>query len=236
MIEQLLGLIGITREIRGKVIDALLAAQEKEHSTAKAVQEYLKKDVERLDNAWPKRLNSKYLGDLRRHIYFGQLQDYKDMLKFDIPGVESELDKYFKRKGKEGSESSFKGLLHPVIISSSYEQFERGLLRDAVLNGVVAVFDFIRARTGSRKDGSDLVGEVFSIANPKLIFSEIKTESGQSDQKGFLQIFQGTFSGIRNPKAHTLVHDLDNLKASQYLVFLSLLARRVEEARIPGTN
>jgi len=79
-------------------------------------------------------------------------------------------------------------------------------------------------------DGTDLIGKVFSLQNPKLILSEIKTDSGQNDQKGFIQIFQGAFQGIRNRKAHSLTHSLTATKAAQYLVFASLLARRVEES------
>jgi uncharacterized protein (TIGR02391 family) len=69
-----------------------------------------------------------------------------------------------------------------------------------------------------------------SIGNPLLVLSELESESGQNDQKGFMQIFKVTYQGIRNPKAHTLNHDLDEMKAAQYLVFASMLARRVEEA------
>ena len=71
---------------------------------------------------------------------------------------------------------------------------------------------------------------------------EVESESGQNDQKGFLKIFLGAFQGIRNPKAHSLDHDLTEQKAAQYLVFASLLARRVEEAerieepKLPSAN
>ena len=63
-------------------------------------------------------------------------------------------------------------------------------------------------------------------------FSAPKDESGQNDQKGFMQIYKGAYQGIRNPKAHSLTHDLTEVKAAQYLVFASLLARRIEEAGV----
>jgi hypothetical protein len=47
-----------------------------------------------------------------------------------------------------------------------------------------------------------------------------------------MMILQGAFRGIRTPKAHSLHHDLNNLRAAQYLVMASLLAHRVEEAEI----
>ena len=46
-----------------------------------------------------------------------------------------------------------------------------------------------------------------------------------------MQIYKGAFQGIRNPKAHSLEHDLTDEKAAQYLVVASLLAQRIEEAK-----
>jgi uncharacterized protein (TIGR02391 family) len=82
-------------------------------------------------------------------------------------------------------------------------------------------------------DGAKLAGQVFSVKEPRLILSELDTESGRNDQAGFLQIYQGAYIGIRNPKAHSLQHDLTEEKAAQYLIFASLLARRVAEAHEP---
>ena len=124
-------------------------------------------------------------------------------------------------------------LMHPLVISTSFDLYERGNLREAVLNAVTAVFDLIRQRTGSCRDGHELVGQVFSLTRPLLVLSELETESGKNDQKGFMQLCSGTYQGIRNPKAHTLLHDLTALKAAQYLVLASLLARRVDEATAP---
>ncbi|WP_417347434.1 TIGR02391 family protein [Ferrimonas sp.] len=124
----------------------------------------------------------------------------------------------------------FENLLHPVIVGSSLELYANGHLRESVLNAIIAVFDLIRERTGVEDDGDRLIGQVMSINNPLLVLSELESESGQNDQKGFMQIFKGAYQGIRNPKAHTLNHDLNEMKAAQYLVFASMLARRVDEA------
>lgn len=123
-------------------------------------------------------------------------------------------------------------LIHPIIREAAYQQFLNGHLRSAVLDSLIAVFDLIRERTGVYLDGSDLVGKVFSLSDPKLILSELDTESGKSDQKGFIQILQGAYQGIRNPKAHSLQSDLTIETAAQYLVFASLLARRIESATL----
>ena len=66
---------------------------------------------------------------------------------------------------------------------------------------------------------------------PRLILSVIDTNSGRNDQSGFADIFRGFYRGVRNPKAHSLVHDLDAHKAGQHLVLASILMRRDVEAR-----
>lgn len=126
---------------------------------------------------------------------------------------------------------SLADLLHPVIQKSSLQQFLDGHLREAVLNSVIAVFALIRDRTGLEDDGDSLIGKAFSLEKPFLILRDLATESGKNDQKGFIQIFKGAYQGIRNPNAHSLEHDLTEHKAAQYLVFASLLARRVDEAK-----
>lgn len=130
------------------------------------------------------------------------------------------------------SDSSFSHLLHPEIIKHALPKYQVGHLRNAVLDSVIAVFDLIRQRTGLSEDGDELIGKAFSLTKPYLILSDIDSDSGKNDQKGFIQIFKGVYQGVRNPKAHSLSSDLTNIEAAQYLVLASLLARRVEEAQL----
>jgi uncharacterized protein (TIGR02391 family) len=126
----------------------------------------------------------------------------------------------------------FRFLLYPIITEHALPQYGNGHLRDAVLNSIIAIFDLIRQKTGLKEDGDRLIGKAFSLDEPYLILSDIDTESGQNDQKGFMQILKGSFQGVRNPKAHSLTHDLTAVNAAQYLVFASLLARRIDEAKV----
>lgn len=126
----------------------------------------------------------------------------------------------------------FEDILHPLILEHSYPKFADGHLRNAVLDAFIAVFDLIRNRTGLDLDGADLVERAFSLSDPRLILSELDTESGKNDQKGFIQIFKGAYLGIRNPKAHSLESDLNIIATAQYLTFASLLARRVESSKL----
>lgn len=130
-----------------------------------------------------------------------------------------------------GKAFEFENLLHPAIAEHAMPKYKDGHLRNAVLDSIIAVFDLIRQRTGLSEDGDELIGKTFSLTKPYLILSEIESESGKNDQKGFMQIFKGVYQGVRNPKAHSLSSDLTQIEAAQYLVLSSLLARRVEEAR-----
>lgn len=124
----------------------------------------------------------------------------------------------------------FEDLLHPSIASQGLRLFQQGHFRDAVFNSIVAVFDLIRERTGLHSDGAALATEALAVASPHLIVADLSTETGKSEQVGLMMLLQGAYSAVRNPKAHTLRHDTSRETAAQYLVFASLLARRISEA------
>jgi uncharacterized protein (TIGR02391 family) len=231
MLEWFLEVSLLLSKIRLKVQDALEALCANETGTTSVLQQYLRTEYQELCNIWKQRLTMSELGYLGRHIGFGKAHDYQDILRHDIPKIEEKAENHLRESLNQQGPIGFEELLHPIILEKAYQQYCSGHLRDAVLNSITAVFDFIRQRTGLTLDGNRLIGEVLSSDHPRLILSELKTESGHNDQIGFMQIFQGVYKGIRNPKAHTLKHDLNEHKAAQYLIFASLLARRIEEAK-----
>lgn len=233
MIEWYLEVNRVLREIRKKSFDAAAAHKADDAGSAKVINGYLKTDYANLRRLWEEHYDSNELGYLGRHIGFGDPHDYEDILNRDLPQIENKAEQHLLESKERPNHIGFENLLHPVIFEHAYQQYRAGHLRDAVLNAFTAVFDLIRARTGLDMDGAKLVGQVFSVQEPRLILGEIGTESGRNDQAGFLQIYQGAYIGIRNPKAHSLHHDLTEEKAAQYLIFASLLARRAAEAHEP---
>jgi uncharacterized protein (TIGR02391 family) len=123
------------------------------------------------------------------------------------------------------------------LLDAALKQFRNGLWRDAQLNAVMAVLELIRRRTGQHIDGDALITRTFSPNQPLLTVGDLSTQNGHDEQVGFMMVLQGVNRGTRNPRAHSLAHDLNDLKTAQYLVFASLLARRVAEATAvaPGT-
>ncbi len=218
----------LTREIRKKALDA---QKTKSKVTVATLKGYLDTDHDALTEIWPASAPCPNLSDLGRHIHFSQPVDFRDMLHFDLPAIEAAAEKHFLASRPAVPDCGFEALLHPVIRKSSLAQFQSGQLRDAVLNSIVGLCDHVRNVTGLKQDGAKLVNQVFGGDKPDLVFSEMETESGRNDQGGFHKIFLGACEGIRNPKAHSLDHDLNPTKAAQYLVFASLLARRVDECK-----
>lgn len=169
---------------------------------------------------------------LLRHESFGHVIEEMRSWKSKTTTAQNSFVPFANASPIFGSELAFEHLLHPAIYNHALPQYKDGHYRNAVLDSIIAVFDLIRMKTGLGEDGDELVGKVFSLSDPYLVLSEIDTESGKNDQKGFMQIFKGVYQGIRNTKAHSLTHDLTHIKAAQYLVLASLLARRIEEARL----
>jgi uncharacterized protein (TIGR02391 family) len=222
----------LIREIEKKSRDALSLYRNGGKEASAAVNAYLKSDLDRLSELWAQQFDSGLPSNLARHIRFGTDGDYCDIVNFDLLEIEKRAEERLLEHAKVVGQHGFENLLHPAIQRSSYRLFCDGHLREAVLNSVVAVFDYLREVTGIAADGDALIGQAFSMSDPYVVLSELGSESGKNDQKGFMQIFKGAYQGIRNPKAHSLTHDLTPLKAAQYLVFASLLARRLDEARI----
>ncbi len=226
----------LLRVIHKKALDAQAAWQKDDKGAAEAIKGYLREDYARLQSLWNEQVEGDVPTYLGRHIAWGMANDYHDILNGDLPELEETLDSYLAESAEEKGEEGFEHLLHPTVVQSSVDHFKSGHYREAVLNSITAIFDLIRSRTGLDLDGSALVNRAFSLTDPYLVLSELDTDSGQNDQKGFIQLFSGSYQGIRNPKAHSLNHDLTELKASQYLVHASLLARRVSEAHQVKTD
>jgi uncharacterized protein (TIGR02391 family) len=234
MFEWYLRTARILHLMRRKSADALFALDQDDAADISPIKAYLKTDYDELSREWTARFPQEHLGNLGRHIHFGHKVDFFDILRIDVPELEERAEEHIRSSAREPEALGFENLLHSAVAKASLDAFADGHLREAVLNSITAVFDLIRQRTRLDLDGESLATRVFSVERPLLVLSDVTSISGKNDQVGFMQIFQGAYKGIRNPKAHSLAHDLDRPKAAQYLIFASLLARRVAEATVPA--
>jgi uncharacterized protein (TIGR02391 family) len=136
-----------------------------------------------------------------------------------------------KVPGKQ--EMEFWSLIHPSIVNVTRTRFESGHYADCAetafkhINNVVK--EEVKRRTGNELDGSALMKTAFSVKNPIITIDDISTETGKSIQQGYMEIFAGAMTGIRNPKAH-LVIDIGPERAIHFLFLASLLMDTLDMA------
>ena len=139
---------------------------------------------------------------------------------------------HFTEAEQQRKQAAFVSLLHPKVAEASIRHYEDGDYRESVLNAMLALTEVIRAKIKRDGDGTALASILFKPEKPILIFSERATQAERDDQEGFHKLMLGAFQGIRNPKSHQMDSDLTEITAAQYLVFISLLVRRVDESHI----
>jgi uncharacterized protein (TIGR02391 family) len=116
--------------------------------------------------------------------------------------------------------------IHPVISSVAKSRYEAQHYADSVeaafkeLNAVIK--KHVLQKTGQDLDGSSLMNTAFSLKNPIVTLDDLSTDSGKNIQQGYMQIFAGAMTGIRNPKAHANI-TIDDKRARQLLGLASLL-------------
>jgi uncharacterized protein (TIGR02391 family) len=109
--------------------------------------------------------------------------------------------------------------------------FRDGHYANAVEDAVKALNALVRLNSGiDDKDGSQLMELVFSPKNPVLKFNKLGDTSDVDEQKGFMMLFSGAVSGLRNPRAHKIIKD-DPEMALEFVAFISLLAKLADQAK-----
>ncbi|MFC1453810.1 TIGR02391 family protein [Verrucomicrobiota bacterium] len=122
--------------------------------------------------------------------------------------------------------------LHPKICSVAKPRFESGHFADAVeaalkeLNAIVK--EYVRRKTRTELDGAPLMLKAFSANNPVVALDDLSTETGRNIQQGYMQMYAGAMTGIRNPKAHANIV-IDGKRARHHLYVASLLTYRFDE-------
>lgn len=134
----------------------------------------------------------------------------------------------------ENSEHSFWSDIHPKVVEVAKDKFESKHYADSVESAFkeinARVKKMLKEKTGQELDGAGLMTTAFSVENPKIALSDLSTQSGKEIQKGYMQIFAGSMTGIRNPKAHENLQ-ISSLTAKHHLYLASLLMHRIDESR-----
>ena len=75
----------------------------------------------------------------------------------------------------------------------------------------------------------------FSVGDPIITLDDLSCTSGRDIQIGYMHIFAGAMTGIRNPKAHANI-TITPERAIHFLYLASLLLFKLDEAGINGSR
>lgn len=121
--------------------------------------------------------------------------------------------------------------LHPEVIAAASDLFVDGHFSQAVFESLKALEQRIREQSGLDGSGRDLMTKAFSGTPPPIDVSIEAGQSGRDEQEGLRFVFMGVIQGIRNPKGHVLVKQDDPQRALEYLGAVSVLFRRLDDAK-----
>lgn len=172
----------------------------------------------------------------RYNNYKRRLPYIKKSVASAIANLDTIIDLFEERLTPHGNDLSgiihvYEGLaLHRDIERAASKLYLDGHYSNAVEAAVKALNNLVRLRTGLEIDGTSLMEKTFSINTPLLKFNDLLSQLDKDEQKGFMYLFSGAVSGLRNPRAHGFIND-DPERALEFIAFVSLLAKLLDEAK-----
>lgn len=117
------------------------------------------------------------------------------------------------------------------IRDATRKLFLDGHYARAVEEAYKCINNAVKTKSHLPKNGQDLMNQVFSEKNPILKLNKLRTDSDRNEQLGYMLIFAGCMTGIRNPRAHE--HQLWDAPdvALEMLVWANHLMKVVNKAK-----
>lgn len=124
--------------------------------------------------------------------------------------------------------------VHPDVLLFCKAELLQDNYFHAVFETTKSVADKIREKSELTMDGSDLVDKAFGLGqlkNPKLAFNTLRTESEESEHKGFMHLVKGLFGMFRNTTAHSpkIKWTINEQDALDSLTLASMLHRTLDK-------
>jgi uncharacterized protein (TIGR02391 family) len=119
-----------------------------------------------------------------------------------------------------------------VLRAASRRLFLDGYYARAVEEAFKCLNNTVKDRSGlASKDGADLMREAFSANAPVLKINDLRSQSQKDEQRGYMDIYAGAMTGVRNPRAHDHRLDDEPEAALELLALANHLMRRLDAAK-----
>lgn len=131
------------------------------------------------------------------------MQDSRTLLSL-ARDLQSAVPPTFARSPQVDWLAAFDALVeHPEVRFASRSLFEDAHYSRAVEEAYKALVSGVREKSGLRAlDGRPLMENAFSLNAPRLKVNGLRTQTDRDQQLGYMSLFAGAVSGIRNPRAH----------------------------------
>lgn len=120
-------------------------------------------------------------------------------------GIQADAESIgLRRKPTRAERTKFRQVVEDSDVRDASEKlYDDGHYDNAIQEAFKVVNNYVKTKSGlAGEDGADLMRKAFSPKSPKLAFSPLKTTSQTSQQQGYMEIYAGCMTGIRNPSAH----------------------------------
>jgi uncharacterized protein (TIGR02391 family) len=169
--------------------------------------------------------------ELEKEFNILDIQSFDEGQLYEILNLLKKAKCYFEIDTSDG----FWHFLQPLVTKLAKDKFEQGHYADAVETVFKEINLIIKKhyknKTGVEEDGATLMNRAFSVNNPLFPFDDITTETGRNIQQGYMQIFAGAMTGIRNPKAHNNMTP-DKNTAMNLLFVASFMMLKLEDIKL----
>ncbi|HMM19448.1 MAG TPA: TIGR02391 family protein [Selenomonadales bacterium] len=111
------------------------------------------------------------------------------------------------------------------------ELYDNRHYSEAVAAGYKYLNNLVKTRCGvDSLDGADLMRQAFSPKKPLLKINPNVTQSERNEQLGYMDIYAGCMTGIRNPRAHETYWPDDEYQAKLLIELADHLVTKVRNA------
>lgn len=161
-----------------------------------------------------------------------------DGIEIDKAGIPKQVNKAKTISEAKNRSLKIKEKVHGIgvhldILPYCEEEWLKENYFHAILEITKSVASKLRQKSGYTSDGAELVDECFGLGKdnkPMLAFNTLRTDSEQSEHKGFGNFIKGFFSMYRNPKAHDpkLFEDTQLTEMTEVLVVATIIQNKLD--------
>lgn len=145
-------------------------------------------------------------------------------------------------KGNDEKSSSdyFDELITNKALRKKTEKlFKDGHHARAVEEAYKLLDNIVKSKAGMSQSyltGASLMQKTFTPNKPILKLNACGTQSEFDEQNGYMQIFAGCMTGVRNPRAHESDWEDTQQRALQLIIFANHLIERVQLSEVAETR